>query len=140
MGAHETHAGVRGPDEGRDVPPRTGGLGLINFHQRREINLSRRDAFRDAASFMVPTMSRSGYDVVDRSEPELLIFERAGRPAWVPFVCIVFFPLGLLALLARSSERVVVTFDEIGPKRTEMNVQGRARRPTRRAFATITFP
>lgn len=143
MGAHETQAGVRGelpPEPTQGEPPKTGGFGLINFHQRREINMSRRDAFRDAASSMVPTMGRSGYDVVDRSEPELLIFERSERPAWVPLVCIVFFPFGLLALLVQKSERVVVTFDEVGPKLTEMNVQGRARRPTRRTFATISFP
>ncbi len=124
----------------RDEPASSGGFGLMNFHQRHEIDLPRRAAFREFAGVIVPTMSRSGYDVVNRSEPELLILERVERPAWVPIVCILFFPLGLLALLASTSERVVVTFDEIGPERTAMSVHGRARRPTRRVFEDLSLP
>jgi hypothetical protein len=65
------------------------------------------------------------------------VFECQERPAWVPWVCILAFPLGLLALAYKDTQRIVVTFDEIGPDRTRITSAGLARRPVRKAFAEL---
>lgn len=111
-----------------------GTFGSRSFHQRHELHVNRRQAFRDTVEHIVPRLTRGGWDVVGRSEPELLVFELVSRPVWVPVVCILLFPLGLLALMARETQRVVVTFDKLDANRTLVSVQGQARREVQRAF------
>lgn len=57
-------------------------------------------------------MVASGYDVISRTENELLVFER-------------------------DDERVVVAFNELRGGGTSLVVQGTARRPLRKAFANL---
>lgn len=48
-----------------------------------------------------------GYDLVDRT-PDRLVLQRRYQPVWTILLAIFLFPLGLLALLARSSETVTI--------------------------------
>lgn len=107
------------------------------FHQRHELPVERDRAFRDALQRILPAMIADGYSVADRRDGELIVFERNSRPAWVWVVCVVLFPIGLLALIVNDRQRVVVTFGDAGDGRTAMSVQGTARRDTRRAFAEL---
>jgi hypothetical protein len=112
--------------------------GLRSFHQRHALTTDRRQSFAQAVAHIAPSMTRVGYDVVAQTEPQMLVFERRARPAWVPFVCIFLFPVGLVSLAFRETQRVVITFDEPGPKHTRMTVQGTARRSIRKAFAKLS--
>lgn len=60
----------------------------------------------------MPAMVASGYDLVGRTENELLVFEHRG-------------------------ERVVVAFNEDRDGGTRLIVQGTARRAVRKAFADL---
>jgi hypothetical protein len=55
-----------------------------------------------------------------------------------PFVCVLLFPVGLVALAFRETQRIVVTFEEAGHEQTRITVQGSARRPVRKAFAGLS--
>lgn len=112
--------------------------GLRNFHQRHVLSADRRTAFAQALEHIVPSMVRVGYDVVAQNDPQMLVFECREHPAWVPFVCIFLFPVGLIALAFRETQRIVVTFDEPKPDQTRITVQGTARRSVRKAFAGIS--
>ncbi|HEU4703152.1 MAG TPA: DUF1707 domain-containing protein [Conexibacter sp.] len=116
--------------------PHTVGLpGLRRFHYVDVFDSDRRTMFARALEHIVPAMVRCGYDVVARDEPRMLVFEIRERPAWVPWVCVLGFPIGLIALAYKDTQRIVVTFDEIGADRTRLTSAGLARRPVRRAFA-----
>jgi hypothetical protein len=116
---------------------RVGAPGLQRFHQVHELPVSRAAAFRSALDHIVPSMVAAGYDVVARTSGELLVFETTEHPAWVPFACVLLFPVGLLALTVSYSYRVVVSFDARGPDTTRLVVHGTARRPVRKAFAEL---
>jgi DUF1707 SHOCT-like domain len=130
---------ARFPASGDPTPPVKVGLpGLRSFHQRHVLSTDRRTAFARALEHIVPSMVRVGYDVVAQNEPQMLVFECRERPAWVPFVCIFLFPVGLVALAFRETQRIVVTFDEPEPDQTRITVQGTARRSVRKAFAALS--
>ncbi|HKG02581.1 MAG TPA: DUF1707 domain-containing protein [Conexibacter sp.] len=118
--------------------PHTVGLpGLRRFHYVDVFATDRATMFAEALERVVPAMVRGGYDVVSRDEPRLLVFEIRERPAWVPLVCVLGFPIGLIALAYKDTQRIVVTFDELAPDRTRITVAGIARRPVRKAFAEL---
>jgi len=119
------------------TPVRPGLPGLRAFHQRHLLDVSLGRAFEQAVTHIVPAMVRVGYDVVAQSEPHMLAFECREHPAWVPFACIFLFPVGLVALAFRETQRIVVTFEEVGAERTRVTVRGTARRPVRKAFARL---
>src|SRR6185436_2810323 len=124
---------------GGPARPATVGLpGLRHFHQAHVFDTDRRTAFVQALEHIVPSMVRVGYDIVARDEPQMIVFECRERPAWVPLVCILGFPIGLIALAYKETQRIVVTFDEISPDHTRIAVAGTARRPVRKAFAGLS--
>ncbi len=123
---------------GPATPAKAGFPGLRDFHQRHVVDGSRRATFQLALERIVPSMVRVGYDVAGRSEPHMLVFECREHPAWVPFACVLLFPIGLVSLAYRETQRVVVTFEELGPDQTRITVQGTARRPVRKAFAQLS--
>jgi hypothetical protein len=112
--------------------------GLRRFHQRHVFEIDRKVAFRKMIEHIVPAMVQAGYDVVGRSEPELVVFERGERPTWVPLVCIFLFPIGLVALSVRDKHRVVISLYELQPYGTQLVVQGTATRAVRKAFANLS--
>jgi hypothetical protein len=120
---------------GAAAPHAVGLPGLRRFHYVDVFAADRQTTFARALDHIVPAMVRAGYDVVLRDEPRMIVFEIRERPAWVPWVCFFGFPIGLIALSYKETQRIVVTFDELGPDRTRLTSAGLARRPVRRAFA-----
>jgi hypothetical protein len=114
------------------------GPGLRAFQQRYELAVARDVAFRHALDHVVPAMVGFGYEVTHRDDGRRLSFAIDERPAWVPFVCIFAFPLGLLALTARNRHTVTVEFDDLSRgDGSVMRAYGQARRPVRKAFADL---
>lgn len=130
-------SGPRVPARARATPHRVGLPGLARFHYVDVFDKDRRTTFALALDHIVPSMVRAGYDIVVRDEPRMIVFEIRERPAWVPWVCILGFPIGLIALTYKDTQRVTVTFDEIDPDRTRLTAAGLARRPVRKAFAGL---
>jgi hypothetical protein len=93
---------------------RAGLPGLRSFRQCHQLPAARDVAFRHAVEDILPAMVAAGYDVIARVDNELLVFER-------------------------GDERVVVAFSGRGTRGTRLLVQGRARRPVRRAFANLAL-
>lgn len=112
------------------------GWGLRPFHQTHLLRAGRPVAFTEAVQHVVPLLFAAGYDLVSRDEPAALVFEASSRPAWVPLVCVFAFPVGLLALAARTRHRIILTFDQ-REDGTLMTVQGEAGRAVRKAFAAL---
>jgi hypothetical protein len=119
-------------------PVRVGGPGLRAFQHRYELGVARDVAFRHALDHIVPAMVGFGYEVTHRHDDRQLTFAVEERPAWVPFVCIFAFPLGLLALMAHNRYTVTIEFDDL-PRGdgSVMRAYGQARRPVRKAFADL---
>ena|SRR6202035_3108641 len=86
--------------------------GLRRFRQDHALAADRGHAYRQAVQDVLPVMVGAGYDVISRTENELLVFER-------------------------DDERVVVAFNELREGGTRLVVQGTARRPVRKAFANL---
>jgi len=121
----------------RASPHRVGLPGLRRFRYVDVFDKDRPTMYVQAMEHIVPPLVRFGYDIVVQSEPRMLVFEIRERPAWVPLVCIVGFPVGLIALLYKDTQRIVVTFEELDQNRTCLTSAGLARRPVRKAFAEL---
>jgi len=113
--------------------------GVRHFHQTHVLEVSQQRAFSQANVLVLPQMVGAGWSIVARTEPELLVLELSSLPAWVPFVCVFAFPIGLLALTARRTERVVISFESTGPGQSKLRVSGVARRSVRKAFAELSM-
>lgn len=111
-----------------------GGWGLREFRQRHVLRCSRKVAWRQVMSHVAPSMSAYGYTVVDRHEPDYIVFEITEKPAWTLLVSVFAY------LLSEDASRVVIALTEPAPDHTELLVSGRARRPVRKAFAQISGP
>jgi len=83
-----------------------------------------------------PGFHRYGYEVRKVSEG-MIVYERHRRPGWVPFVAVLAFPVGLLALAVREKHRIVVSLEQHGRGRTLLTVHGTAPRGIRKAFAEL---
>jgi hypothetical protein len=111
------------------VPGRTG------FSARWRAPAGREAARADFIEFVVPPLSTYGYRLVERG-PDRLVFERRLRPAWTLLPAILLFPIGLIALLHTSTERIAVEFIPRDDE-TVVIAQGVAPLPVRRAFAGL---
>jgi Domain of unknown function (DUF1707) len=109
--------------------------GRISFSARWRAPAGREPAVADFLELVAPPLNSFGYQLVDRA-PERLVFERGGRPAWTIVVAVVFFPLGLIALAYKGSERIAVDFVERGDE-TSVIAQGVAPLRVRRAFSEL---
>lgn len=88
---------------------------------------------------IAPALNRFGYELVSQSSSELKFERSRGAAGWV-VAALLFFPLGLLALLVhRQRERIVISLEQRGAGRTNMTVHGVASRRVRKAFAQLNF-
>lgn len=56
--------------------------------------------------------------------PESLTVTFRTTPGWVPLVCIILFPIGLLALMAKNTESSTLIAEPSGPN-TRLRISGR---------------
>jgi hypothetical protein len=87
---------------------------------------------------LAPALNSYGYELVSHSEGGLL-FERSRRPTWTIFVAVFAFPLGLLALTVRTTERIAMSVEAQGTGRTALTVHGVAPRSIRKVFSRMSF-
>jgi hypothetical protein len=83
---------------------------------------------------LVPMLNADGYQIIERSS-QRLVLRRRKVPTWAIIIAVVFFPLGLLALLARESDAVTVELFSDVDGATITHVQGVAPAPVRSAVA-----
>jgi hypothetical protein len=92
---------------------------------------------------MTPDLLASDAERADAVEqlrsrpPTGLVFERRGRPRWVPFVAVFTFPVGLIALAVHETQRIVIAIDELDGTKSALTVYGTAPRVVRKAFADL---
>jgi Domain of unknown function (DUF1707) len=113
-------------------------LGAQPFLQSHEFEMRREQLFATAHCHLVPGLIAGGYDLGASIEPSLLVFEASERPAWVPAACVLAFPIGLLSLMVRNNQRVVLAFQETAAGGSRMIIQGVARQPVQRALSTLS--
>ncbi len=65
-----------------------------------------------------------------------MVFGRDNRPAWTYAVAVLVFPIGLLALLHKDREQVVIELQDRGEE-TMITASGRAPLGVRRALTEL---
>ena len=110
--------------------------GLRPFTARTEFGAGPGKIEAAALQSIAPALNRYGYELRQRS-PATLVFERRGRPGWVPFVAVFAFPFGLAALAVYETQRIVISIDELEGGRTALTAYGTAPRAVRKAFAEL---
>jgi Domain of unknown function (DUF1707) len=106
--------------------PAVGPPGLWPFTMRTEISVGADRVRAGLLEHIAPGLNRYGYELRHQS-PTSLVFERRGRPGWVPFVAVLLFPVGLVALAFTETQRLAIALEELGPSRTALTVYGRRR-------------
>jgi Domain of unknown function (DUF1707) len=112
------------------------GYGTIPFTYEWELEVSPARAMTGALRHIAPALHRHGYELAEKREGRL-VFAYSYRPGWTYAVAVLLFPVGLVALLARSEERITFDFDALPHGRTRVVAHGRAPRRVRRAFAEL---
>lgn len=130
--------GVVPPEAAPARRPKVGGFGLLPFSQAHDLPVTADEAYLEALDSIVEAMILFGYDLVERHDGQALVFEQHERPAWVYLVCVAAFPFGLLALLVKRATRVRIDFLPRPGDRCRLRIGGEARRPVRKAFATLS--
>lgn len=110
--------------------------GRSPFHARWHSPAGARATLRELMADVAPPMEQWGYDITQRWDGRLR-FERERRPAWTIVLAVIFFPIGLLALLYKERERVTIDLDELDDGTTQLVASGVAPLPIRRAFAEL---
>ncbi len=92
-------------------------------------------AMEDLLAYVAPPLRRSGYELREHT-PHRLVFVRTRRPVWTFAVAILVFPLGLIALVHKTDERIAI---DLQPARggTLVAAGGVAPLAVRRAFAEL---
>jgi hypothetical protein len=109
--------------------------GTYGFTARWRAPVRMQKAKRDLMEFVVPPLHSFGYTIVEQTA-EQLVFERRVRPSWTYFVAVAVFPVGLLALLHETSERIVISVVDHGED-TTIIAQGIAPLRIRRALMEL---
>ena len=121
------------------TPVDPGGIGRRPFTFVFEHPVAPDAAMQAALRSMVPALARGGYELVKRSDRRLE-FDYAYRPGWVAVPILLFPGPGLLALLVKEHDRVIVELEAAPGGGTRLVVRGRAPRRVRRAFAELGEP
>jgi Domain of unknown function (DUF1707) len=85
---------------------------------------------------LAPALSVAGYGLAERTS-DRVVFARARTPGWVWPVVVLTFPLGLLALFARTEDRVAIELVPRADGSTLVYAAGVAPLGLRRAFALL---
>jgi hypothetical protein len=109
--------------------------GRAGFAVRWSTRRSREDVALELLHDVGPPLRSYGYELAERT-PERIAFARPRRPAWTIVVAILFFPVGLLALLYTTREQITIDLARRGGE-TVCLAQGVAPLAIRRAFAEL---
>ncbi len=120
-------------ERARVAPP-----GIFPFTHRLVVPAARERTRALALDKIAPGLHAHGYELVSES-PNGFVFERSRRPGWALAAAVFLFPIGLLALSQRTTNRVVLSLEDHGSGGTNMTVYGTAPRSVRKAFAQLTF-
>jgi hypothetical protein len=112
--------------------------GTRPFSTRVELPARAETVHAEALEKVAPELHRYGYELRTQT-PGALVFERRVRPMWVPVVAILAFPVGLLALAVKETQRIVISLDPKGSTTTVVTVHGNAPRGIRKAFAELAL-
>ncbi len=127
------------PERGHaELLPRVGPPGILPFTRRLLVPAPPGRSRDVALDTIAPALNAYGYELISQSAGGL-VFERHRRSGWTMLVSLVFFPFGLLALLTRKRERIVISLEARGAGSTNLTVHGVASRRVRKAFARLTF-
>jgi len=124
------------PEPGLEV--RVGPPGRLPFTRRVTVPAPPEKTRALLLDKLAPGLNAFGYELVDQSSTGL-VFERSSRPGWAVAAAIFLFPIGLLALGQRKTDRIVLSLEERAPRRTDLTAHGTAPRRVRKAFARLTF-
>jgi len=109
--------------------------GRIPFAQTWRAPSDPERVVHDLMRVVAPALHGNGYELRERT-PHRLLFERSRRPAWTFVLAVLFFPLGLLALLHKDETRVAI---DVSPGRdgTLVAASGTAPLAVRQAFRQL---
>ena len=110
--------------------------GRADFSAQWQSPAPREETIVAAMQSLAPALSIDGYGLVERT-PDRAVFSRPRTPGWVWFVVVLAFPFGLLALLARTEDRVAIEFVPRADGGTLVYAAGVAPLTVRRAFADL---
>jgi hypothetical protein len=116
--------------------PAVRGIGARPFTYEWELEVAPTTAMTEALRHIAPALNRRGYELINK-RPDRLVFCYYYRPGWTYAAALLLFPLGLVALLHQSEERITLDFDQLRHGRTRLVAHGRAPRRVRRAFAQL---
>src|SRR4051812_27176618 len=74
---------------------------------------------------------------VVRSTPTTLDVSGAARPPWVPWVAILLFPIGLIAILVKEKRLLRFWAEDVGDGQTHLHVDGALVPGTRTALIEL---
>lgn len=109
---------------------------MKNFSHSFSSDESPEEVRRTALTDLAPDMGKAGFPL-DRQDDHGLTFVSRYRSSWIWLCCIIFFPLGLLALLVpKRIATVVMTIDSDG-KKTWITFTGQAHRSLRKQLEAM---
>jgi hypothetical protein len=118
---------------------RVGPPGVLPFTRRFVVPASLERTQDVTLDTIAPALNSHGYELISQSAGGL-VFERRSRSGGRIVAAVLFFPLGLLALIGRRERgRIVISFEGRGASKTNTTVHGTASRNVRKAFAQLTF-
>ena len=109
--------------------------GRLPFTARWRAPVAAQQAMTELLAHLAPPLHAHGYDLVDRT-PDRARFARRSVPGWAILVAIFTFPVGLLALLARTEDHITIELVEEGGS-TLLFAHGSGSLGIRRAFADL---
>jgi hypothetical protein len=131
-------AALPGPPQSVAVAPRRGAPwfpGWRPFSVRWRVRARPNAVMADLLEDVAPPMLAYGFEISERS-PDRVVFDYPRTPGWVILPCVFLFPVGLLALLIRTHDRVTVELAERGGE-TVLIAHGMAPLSVRKAFAEL---
>lgn len=121
---------VRGSDRRAPRVP-----GSFSFVERLELDVAPELARDRAFAFVAPALARGGYEL--SIVGGALMFRRRWRPTWTILVAIFTFPIGLLALLHRHTDEVILEINAGPHGGSEIIAHGVGPLGVRRALADL---
>jgi hypothetical protein len=109
---------------------------MKDFSYRFETTKAPADVLRECLSEWNGQLSEHGYNLATQSEFGLTYLRRY-RPWWLVLPCLIFFPIGLLALIYTEEAQITATVDRDAGGVTHLAVTGRAPKDIQEGFANL---